>query len=151
MPPLHHAAICTGDLERARRFWQDGLGLVEFFDHEFTGDWPTLFGASTNRLRSVFLGDRDHPDAGIVELVAFIDGDDRGNELAANADAGPQTGFFLLSFNVDVEAALQRLVDLGFVDGVRRISVPAGGGKQVPMAVVRAPDAVLVELIGPAH
>jgi hypothetical protein len=38
----------------------------------------------------------------------------------------------------------------GFADGVRRISVPAPGGKTVPMAVITAPDGVLVELIGPA-
>jgi glyoxylase I family protein len=144
MPPLHHAAICTTDIDHARQFWQDGLGLTEFFDHEFSGDWPTLFGAGSQRLRSVFLGDPAHPDAGIVELVAF--------DAVQPADDVPQTptaGFFLLSFNVEVEPTLARLDDLGFADGVRRIEVDAGGGKKVPMAVVRAPDGVLVELIGP--
>jgi glyoxylase I family protein len=33
---------------------------------------------------------------------------------------------------------------------VRRISVPAPAGTTVPMAVITAPDGVLVELIGPA-
>jgi hypothetical protein len=122
------------------------MGLVEFFDHEFTGDWPTLFNASNDRLRSVFLGDPAHPDAGIVELIAFDDAAPK----AATAD-GPQLGFFLLSFNVDVEPTLRRLAGLGFDDDVRRIAVDAGGGKKVPMAVVRAPDGVLVELIGPAY
>ena len=121
------------------------MGLVEFFDHEFTGDWPTLFNASTDRLRSVFLGDPAHPDAGIVELVAFADANP-GTDVPER----PQIGFFLLSFNVDVEPTLERLAGLGFEDGVRRIAVDAGGGKKVPMAVVRAPDGVLVELIGPA-
>ncbi|MFL6239288.1 MAG: VOC family protein [Actinomycetes bacterium] len=146
MPPLHHAAICTTDLDHSRRFWQDGLGLSEFFDHEFSGEWPTLFGASTERLRSVFLGDPDHPDAGIVELVVFTDVDTQAKP--ANA---PRAGFFLLSFNVDVETTLQRLEGLGFADGVRRIEVASGRDRKVPMAVVRAPDGVLVELIGPAR
>jgi glyoxylase I family protein len=146
MPPIHHAAICTADLDRARRFWQDGLGLVPFFDHEFSGDWPTLFGASNDTLRSIFLGDPAHPDAGIVELVAFDD-----VEAPHNASERPRVGFFLLSFNVDVEPTLQRLSDLGFTDGVRRIRVRAGNDKAVPMAVVQAPDGVLVELIGPAR
>ena len=146
MPPLHHAAICTVDLTRARGFWEDGLGLVEFFDHEFTGDWPTLFGASSDRLRSVFLGDPAHPDAGIVELVEFATPDP-----ADDATDRPRVGFFLLSFNVDVEPTLQRLADQGFADDVRRIEVPAGSDKTVPMAVIRAPDNVLVELIGPAR
>lgn len=146
MPPLHHAAVCTSDLAHARRFWQEGLGLVEFFDHEFVGDWPTLFSASTDRLRSVFLGDPAHPESGIVELVAF-----ERTDPAYAATTGPRAGFFLLSFNVDVEATLQRLATLGFADGVRRIEVAAGNGKHVPMAVVRAPDNVLVELIGAAR
>jgi catechol 2,3-dioxygenase-like lactoylglutathione lyase family enzyme len=146
VPPLHHAAICTSDLGRARRFWQEGLGLVEIFDHEFTGDWPTLFGAASDRLRSVFLGDPGHPDAGIVELVAFADAAE-----APKVPGQPQLGFFLLSFNVEVEETLQRLAALGFTDHVRRIEVAAGGGKKVPMAVIKAPDGVLVELIGPAR
>jgi catechol 2,3-dioxygenase-like lactoylglutathione lyase family enzyme len=146
MPPLHHAAICTTDVDRARRFWQDGLGLVEIFDHEFRGDWPTLFDASSDRLRSVFLGDSAHPDAGIIELVAF-------DVVAPAVDLPrpPRAGFFLLSFNVDVDATLARLAGLGFTDGVRRISQPAGAGTSVPMAVITAPDGVIVELIGPAR
>jgi catechol 2,3-dioxygenase-like lactoylglutathione lyase family enzyme len=146
VPPLHHAAICTSELGRARQFWQEGLGLVEIFDHEFTGDWPTLFGAAGDRLRSVFLGDPAHPDAGIVELVVFAEA------LAGHGlPRQPQLGFFLLSFNVEVEETLARLASLGFSDDVRRIEVDAGGGKKVPMAVVVAPDGVQVELIGPAR
>jgi catechol 2,3-dioxygenase-like lactoylglutathione lyase family enzyme len=146
VPPLHHAAICTSDVDQARRFWQDGLGLVEIFDVEFTGDWPTLFGASSDRLRSVFLGDPAHPDAGIVELVVFPD---IGDGPATSPH--PHHGFFLLSFNVDVAPTLKRLASLGFAEDVRRIDVDAGGGKKVPMAVVTAPDGVRVELIGPAR
>jgi len=40
---------------------------------------------------------------------------------------------------------------LGFTDGVRRITVAAPAGKTVAMAVITAPDGVLVELIGPAR
>ena len=36
-------------------------------------------------------------------------------------------------------------------DGVRRISVAAATGKTVAMAVITAPDGVVVELIGPAQ
>ena len=42
---VHHTAIVTADVERSMRFWCDGLGLTELFDHTFTGDWPTLFDA----------------------------------------------------------------------------------------------------------
>jgi glyoxylase I family protein len=50
-----------------------------------------------------------------------------------------------------VGETLTALADLGFTDGVRRISVPAPNHQSVEMAVITAPDGVLVELIGPAQ
>ena len=71
MTGIHHTAIVTADVERSMRFWCDGLGFTELFDHTFTGDWRTLFNARTDRLRSIFLGDPNAPDTGLVELVQF--------------------------------------------------------------------------------
>lgn len=146
MPGIHHAAICTADPDRSMRFWRDGLGFSELFDHTFTSDWPELFGAATDRLRSVFLGDPRTPDTGIVELV-MVD----GAEDAPPPPRAPRHGFFLLSLQRDVDETLSALAALGFTDGVRRISMPAPAGKSVAMAVLTAPDGVLVELIGPAR
>src|SRR5690606_20529283 len=130
---LHHAALCTRDVDRALSFYCDGLGLEPIMDQEFTGDWPTLFGAPGDRLRTVFLGDPVRPDAGIVELVAFPD---RIDDSPA-AGAGPREGFFLLSFFVDdLEATIERLQGLGFAVAPRRIEVP-GPSAPVPMATVR--------------
>ncbi|HTY35010.1 VOC family protein [Mycobacterium sp.] len=149
MPGIHHAAICTADVARSMTFWRDGLGFTELFDHNFTGDWPELFGAPTDRLRSVFLGDPQTPDTGIVELVVF-EGATDAVSAGIVAARRPQHGFFLLSLQRDVDETLSALAALGFAEGVRRISVPAPGGTTVPMAVITAPDGVLVELIGPA-
>jgi glyoxylase I family protein len=146
MSGIHHAAICTADVERSMKFWRDGLGFTELFDNTFTGDWPELFGAKTDRLRSVFLGDPQTPDTGIVELVVFEGADD----ASAAPPLRPRHGFFLLSLQRDVDETLSALAALGFAEGVRRISMPAPGGTTVPMAVITAPDGVLVELIGPA-
>jgi catechol 2,3-dioxygenase-like lactoylglutathione lyase family enzyme len=146
MPGIHHSAICTADVDLSLKFWRDGLGFTELVDHTFSGDWPELFGAKTNRLRSIFLGDPQTPDTGIVELVVF--------EGAADASAPPQRprhGFFLLSLQREIEETLSTLAALGFGDGVRRITMPAPGGTEVAMAVITAPDGVLVELIGPAQ
>jgi catechol 2,3-dioxygenase-like lactoylglutathione lyase family enzyme len=143
---VHHCAICTSDVERSLRFWRNGLGFTELFDHHFTGDWPELFGAKTDRLRSVFLGDPQTPDSGMVELVELP-----GADEALPVPGKPRHGFFLLSLQRDVDQTLTALATLGFADGVRRITVPAPGGKTVPMAVITAPDGVLVELIGPAQ
>jgi glyoxylase I family protein len=141
---IHHTAIVTADVERSMRFWRDGLGFAELFDHTFTGDWPTLFGATTDRLRSVFLGDPNAPDTGIVELVQFDDAHPGPPQSSA-----PAFGFFLLSLQRDVDVTLAALAELGFDDGVRRVEMPAPGGKTVVMAVITAPDGVRVELIGP--
>lgn len=146
MTGVHHTAIVTTDVERALSFWRDGLGLTVLFDHVFTGDWPTLFDARTETLKSIFLGDPSAPDTGIVELVVF---DNPAPER--ESIAGPAPGFFLVSLNRDVEPTLRRLADLGFAHGVRQIVVPAPQGKQVQMAVITAPDGVRVELIGPAR
>jgi catechol 2,3-dioxygenase-like lactoylglutathione lyase family enzyme len=143
MPGIHHTAIVTADVVRSRRFWCDGLGLAELMDYTFRGDWPTLFGAASDELRSVFLGDPATPDSGIVELVVF-DGADAG----VAPPASPRCGFFLVSLERDVEPTLATLAGLGFGDGVRRISMPGPGGTTVAMAVITAPDGVLVELIG---
>ena len=140
---IHHAAIVTADIDRSKRFWCDGLGLLELFDHVFTGDWPTLFGVGTDRLRSIFLGDPTTPDTGIVELVSFA-----GVDQKVPALDGAAIGFFLLSLQRDVDATLERLAELGFADRVRRIDMPASGGTTVAMAVITAPDGVQVELIG---
>jgi catechol 2,3-dioxygenase-like lactoylglutathione lyase family enzyme len=142
--PVHHAAIVTSDVDRSLRFWRDGMGLVQMLDQTFKGDWPTLFDADTDVLRSVFLGDPERPDSGIVELVYF----DGVESADADPGNGPRPGFFLLSLQRDVEPTLAALAELCFTAGVRRISMPALQGKTVAMAVITAPDGVLVELIG---
>jgi len=143
---VHHSAVYVRDLDASLHFYRDGLGLQVLMDHEFDGDWRTLFDAPGDRLRSVFLGDPDSPDVGIVELVAF-DGDGTGAGVAAQTAAPPRPGFFLLSFFVDVEATLARLAAVGHDEPPRRIRVPGPGG-DVEMATVRDPDGVLVELVG---
>ena len=142
---LHHAALCVRDLDASLRFYRDGLGLDVVMDHRFEGDWPALFDASSRHLRSVFLGDPASADAGIVELVVF---DDVTAEPAGPVTAAgpPGSGFFLLSFFVDVDATLRRLGSLGLAARPRRIEQPGPGGP-VSMATVRDPDGILVELI----
>jgi catechol 2,3-dioxygenase-like lactoylglutathione lyase family enzyme len=138
---VHHSAICVGDVAESLRFYCDGLGLEVLMDMSFDGEWSILFEARSNRLRSVFLGDPADPNAGIVELVVF----DGGTEPAAPSGE-PRAGFFLLSFMVDVDETVARLAQLGY-DEVRRIEQPSPSGP-VPMAVVRDPDGVPIELIG---
>jgi catechol 2,3-dioxygenase-like lactoylglutathione lyase family enzyme len=150
---VHHSAIHVHDLDASLRFYRDGVGLDVLMDREFEGDWPALFDVPTTRLRSVFLGDHRHPDAGVVELVDFVGAaaGHPGTPEAAGSPAVPAGGFFLLSFFVDVDAVLGRLEALGH-GRARRIEQPGPAGP-LSMATVVDPDGVRVELIdatGPA-
>jgi glyoxylase I family protein len=141
VPRIHHSAVIVSNPEASLRFYRDGLGMDVLMDHRFDGDWPALFGARSGRLRSIFLGDAADPSGGIVELVQFD-----GGAAPGPAAGPPSEGFFLLSLNVDVDAALERLAGLGVpVEG--RTAVPGPDGP-VAMATVRDPDGVLIELIG---
>ena len=137
MSRVHHSAICVTDVDASLPFWRDGLGLAVLMDERFEGDWPTLLNAPSTSLRAVFLGDPEHPESGIVELV------DLGPVGPPSVPPGPAgAGFLLLSIITDLDAALQRLADLGLGGTPRRID--AFG---IAMAVVIDPDGVLVELI----
>lgn len=138
---LHHVALCVHDVDTSLRFYRDGLGLDILMDSRFEGDWPALFDAPGRALRSVLLGD-PAVSAGIVELVTF-----EGRVDTGPVPGRPATGFFLLSFFVDVDPTLARLHELGLGGPPRRVEQPGPGGP-VPMATVRDPDGVLVELIG---
>ena len=142
---LHHAALCVRDVDASVRFYRDAIGLEVLMDHAFEGDWPTLFEAPSRRLRSVFLGDPAGADAGIVELVVF-DGSTGDEAGVSPPSRPPRSGFFLLSFFVDVDATLDRLDALGLGGTPRRVEQPGPSGP-VAMATVRDPDGLVVELI----
>ncbi|MDQ1379948.1 MAG: hypothetical protein QOG65_1621 [Actinomycetota bacterium] len=151
---VHHSAIVVRDVDASLRFWRDGVGFAVMMDMHFDGDWAMLFGAPANRLRSVFLGAPDRADAGIVELVQFVElATDVPLDTPPAGGASPASaGFLLLSCYVDVDAVLDRLAALGLGGVPKRIAV-AGPGRsptEVQMATVVDPDGVLVELIGVA-
>ena len=139
---IHHAVVVVRDLEASLLFYRDGLGLDLLQDRQVEGDWPDLFGVPSRRVHAVFLGDAGVPDdhAGVLELNVFD-----GNVPDGPPPSPPGTGFFLLSFFVDVEATLGRLAALGLGGPPRRVtqSTPRG---PVTLATVRDPDALLVLL-----
>jgi catechol 2,3-dioxygenase-like lactoylglutathione lyase family enzyme len=142
VPAIHHAVVIARDLDASLRFYRDGIGLDLLQDRQVEGDWPGLFDAPSRSLRAVFLGDPRVPDdhAGVLELNV-LDGD-----VPAGAPPSPPvTGFFLLSFFVDVEAALSRLAALGLGGPPRRVDLPGPGGP-ITVATVRDPDGLRVLL-----
>jgi glyoxylase I family protein len=134
---VHHSAIVTHDVDASLVFWRDGLGLDVLMDHTFEGPWDELFGGTTTKLRSLFLGDAATPDSGIVELV---DTGETGPPALGRRDEA--AGFMLLSLYADLDQVLPRLASLG-VGGEATIR-PVG---PVRLAVVRDPNGVTVELM----
>lgn len=140
---IHHTVLIVRDLDASLRFYRDGLGLDLLQDRQIEGDWPGLFDAPSRRLRVVFLGDARVPDdhAGVVELNVF-----EGDVPTGPPPSPPRTGFFLLSFFVDVEATLSRLAALGLGGPPRRIDQPGPNGP-ISIVTVRDPDGLPVLLI----
>ena len=139
---IHHTVVVVRDIEVSLRFYRDGLGLGLLQDRQVEGDWPDLVDAPSRSLRAVFLGDARVPDnnAGVLELNVFD-----GDVPAGPPPAPPRTGFFLLSFFVDVEVTLSRLADLGLGGLPRRVTQPTPNGP-ITIAIVRDPDGLLVLL-----
>jgi catechol 2,3-dioxygenase-like lactoylglutathione lyase family enzyme len=133
---VHHSAIMTRDVEASLVFWRDGLGFDVLMDHTFEGPWPSLFGTGSTTLRSVFLGEADAPDSGIVELVCT-----EGLTSPAASGAAAE-GVFLLSLYADLDEVLPRLAALGV--GAEP-AVEAVG--PVRLAVVYDPNGARVELM----
>ena len=139
---IHHTVVVVRDLEASLHFYRDGLGLEELQDRRVEGDWPGLFDAPSRSLRAIFLGDARVPDdhAGVLELNVFD-----GYLPAGPPSSPPRTGFFLMSFFVDVEATLNRLAALGLGGSPRRVVQPTPDGP-ITIATVRDPDGLLILL-----
>ena len=140
MTTMHHAGVCVRDMELSLRFYRDGLGLTVLADKVLDADLEPLLGVRTESVRTVFLGDAEHTDSGIVELL------DLGLRAIADEQAQPglpTRGVFLLSLQVDVRAVLSRLDELGLGGTPRAMPTPGGG----LAATVTDPDWVMVELL----
>ncbi len=135
---LHHVALCPANFEASVRFYRDGLGFEPIMDEVIPGEWQRFLDARSDSLRSVFFGDRERPEAGIVELVMFD-----GGQEPAPPNGRPAAGFFLLSFAVDVEATVARMQKLGLDADLRVLDTDMG----TKIARLRDPDGVLIELI----
>jgi catechol 2,3-dioxygenase-like lactoylglutathione lyase family enzyme len=137
----HHIGICPADMDASMRFYRDGLGLSVIADAVLEMDLQPLLGTRTSAVRTVFLGDSRYPDTGIIELLDLGDGVARGQDEPPGT---PRRGAFLVSFQMPVEPALERLHALGLGGTPRRVPVPGGG----IAATVVDPDGTVIELLG---
>ena len=136
-----HFGICVRDLERSVRFYCDGLGFEKAESHAIGTEFARLMDLDEVSVTSQFI--RRGPTA--IELLAFTDPDPVGDGVRRPVH---RLGLTHLSFRVrDLEATLQRLVELGgsVVDS-SRTTIDLGG---TPLRFVYCtdPDGVRVELM----
>lgn len=141
-PAIHHTVVVVSDIEASLRFYVEGIGLEVLQDRVVEGDWPTLFGAAATSLRAVFLGRSGVPDdtAGVLELNVFP-----GGAITRDTISPPPAGLSMISYFLDVDAAIDRLDRLGLAGKVRRIEQATPNGT-ITLATVRDPDGVTVLL-----
>jgi catechol 2,3-dioxygenase-like lactoylglutathione lyase family enzyme len=139
---IDHIGLCPADFDASLRFYTEGIGLEVLFDVTLAMDMESFLGVSTEKVRTLFLGDKAQPRMTRLELLDLNNG--RAAEDAAGSGL-PRRGLTLLSFHVDVEATLARLAELG-LGGIPR-KIPARKGWA---ATVTDPDGVMVELVDDA-
>jgi catechol 2,3-dioxygenase-like lactoylglutathione lyase family enzyme len=138
---VHHTGLCPADFDVALRFYRDGIGLDVLVDTVLETDVKPLLGVHTTKIRTVFLGQADKQDGGILELM-----DIGSTEVTSGPPQSglPSRGLCLISLQVDVEAVLARLDELGLGGLPRRMTKPNG---DLLAASVVDPDGVTVELL----
>jgi lactoylglutathione lyase len=136
-----HGGITVSDMDRALRFYQDGLGLETEFDRILDAPYlKAVLGLHFEEMRAVYLR---IPGGGFVELLEY-----RGVERLSAASRPCDYGAGHLCLYVDdVEAMHARLVGLGFAarspSVVEITSGPNAGARSCYMA---DPDGYAVEL-----
>jgi len=139
-----HLGLCVADLQRARRFYTEGLG----FEPEATlrvGGAPstTLLSLDAVDLDAVYL----RRDGLRLELLHFVEPVvDPGSELAPAPRPMNRTGLTHLSLRVeDLDATLSRLAALGGrVLEDTRIGIASRGAGAI---FVLDPDGTRIELV----
>ena len=119
-----HSMVRVRDVEASLRFYCEGLGLRE----------TRRMDNPQGKFTLIFLAADDNPDAEI-ELT---------HNWGSDEDYGTARNFGHLAFRVDdIYAPCQRLLDMGYP-----FHRPPRDG---PMAFVRSPDLISVELLQDGH
>jgi len=136
---MDHIGLFPADFDESLRFYVEGIGLEIIFDVTLEMDMKSLLGVSTEKVRTLFLGDPSKPGVTRLELLDLHTGRAAAEPIG---DGLPHRGLTLISFHVPVEATLERLASLGLGGTPRKIPARKGFA-----ATVTDPDGVMVELV----
>jgi lactoylglutathione lyase len=141
-----HGGITVSDMERALRFYRDGLGLEIEWDRSLDAPYlKTTLGLDFDRIRVVYMR---IPDGGFVELLEYV-GIERMSAAARPCDYGSGHLCFYVD---DADAMHARLRGLG--SGARSatvVDITAGPNEGARVVYEIDPDGYAVELFQRPH
>ena len=136
-----HFGICVLDLERSVRFYCDGLGFEKAESHAIGPEFARLMDLDDVSVTTQFI----RRGTTAIELLAFADPAPLGDGTRRPVH---RLGLTHLSFRVqDLEATLQRLVDLGGAVVESSRTTIELGGTALQFVYCTDPDGVRVELM----
>jgi catechol 2,3-dioxygenase-like lactoylglutathione lyase family enzyme len=138
-PRLSHIGLCVSDVERAQRFFEEGLGFRYARELDVKGELPsTLLRLRDVELHAVYL---DHGGT-VIELLHYAS---PGHEVGDSPRPLNRLGLTHVSFLVDeLDAVLPRLAELGGKVLAETRIEPGGGMRAI---FVTDPDGTLIELV----
>lgn len=141
--------IVVSDIEKAKEFYEQALGLKEVRNFTVPGDFAKSVGLTNNLPFTVHVMQiSDGPKATQVKLMQF-DGTRPSRQDLAYIHS--TYGVSYLTFYVsDLKAALERAAEHGvkpIAQGPKQIDQKIAPGTGI--ALVRDPDGNLIELVGP--
>ena len=136
-----HFGICVRDLERSLRFYCDGLGFEKAESHAIGPEFARLMDLDDVSVTTQFI----RRGTTAIELLAFADPAPLGDGTRRPVH---RLGLTHLSFRVqDLQATLQRLVDLGGAVVESSRTTIELGGTALQFVYCTDPDGVRVELM----
>jgi lactoylglutathione lyase len=136
-----HGGITVSDMDRALRFYRDGLGLELEFDRELDAPYlREVLGLEFASIRAVYLR---IPGGGFVELLEY-----RGIERLPAASRPCDFGAGHLCFYVEgIDEVFERLSGLGYrARSAGVVDITAGPNTGARSVYVADPDGYPVEL-----
>lgn len=136
---FNHTSFTVSELEKAVRFWTDGLGFRADSVSERTGDWQgRITGVPGAKLKIAHLFGYNHH----IELIEYLGSAGEERMLHPN-----MAGVAHICLDVEnIESVIQKLTSLGAAPQGEMVEVDSGPVKGCRSIYLRDPSGILIEL-----
>jgi len=136
---FNHTSFTVSELEKAVRFWTEGLGFRADSVSERTGDWQgRITGVPGAKLKIAHLFGYNHH----IELIEYLEAAGEERTLHPN-----MAGVAHICLDVEnIESVIQKLTSLGAAPQGEMVEVDSGPVKGCRSIYLRDPSGILIEL-----